>query len=212
MHCSFNINNNNESLQLIYNEEKIYIKNNSNKISEESLNSKESFVFKYLIEHSSISNPQSARDVEESLKLHFDEEFSLYALKNIIASIRKKYRNLCNKAKIDNNSELISNLYKVGYFIDLDKSSTNCIAPKYDINRFKPSQIEMLKLMLKTYHRELIKALIAVLTISSFFLFVVYFFQILYTTKIADEYSENTKHIAQEIMDYGCNNEGPYTR
>lgn len=26
MHCSFNINNNNESLQLIYNEEKIYIK------------------------------------------------------------------------------------------------------------------------------------------------------------------------------------------
>ncbi|OEE64825.1 hypothetical protein A147_01845 [Vibrio splendidus FF-6] len=89
MHCSFNINNNNESLQLIYNEEKIYIKNNSNKISEESLNSKESFVFKYLIEHSSISNPQSARDVEESFKLHFDEEFSLYALKNIIASIRK---------------------------------------------------------------------------------------------------------------------------
>ncbi len=39
MHCSFNINNNNESLQLIYNEEKIYIKNNSNKISEESLKS-----------------------------------------------------------------------------------------------------------------------------------------------------------------------------
>ncbi|MFA0588715.1 EAL domain-containing protein, partial [Vibrio sp. 10N.222.51.B2] len=61
MHCSFNINNNYESLQLIYNEEKIYIKRNSNKISEESLNSKESFVFKYLIEHSSISNPQSAR-------------------------------------------------------------------------------------------------------------------------------------------------------
>ncbi|MEC7308809.1 EAL domain-containing protein [Vibrio gigantis] len=208
MHCSFNINNNNESLQLIYNEEKIYIKNDSNKISEESLNSKESFVFKYLIEHSSISNPQSARDVEESFKLHFDEEFSLYALKNIIASIRKKYRNLCKKAKIDNNSELISNLYKVGYFIDLDKSSTNSIAPKYDINRFKPSQIEMLKLMFKTYHRELIKALIAVLTISSFCLFVVYFFQILYTTKIADEYSENTKHIAQEIMDYSCNNEG----
>ena len=208
MHCSFNINNNNESLQLIYNEEKIYIKNDSNKISEESLNSKESFVFKYLIEHSSISNPQSARDVEESFKLHFDEEFSLYALKNIIASIRKKYRNLCKKAKIDNNSELISNLYKVGYFIDLDKSSTNSIAPKYDINRFKPSQIEVLKLMFKTYHRELIKALIAVLTISSFCLFVVYFFQILYTTKIADEYSENTKHIAQEIMDYSCNNEG----
>ena len=208
MHCSFNINNNNESLQLIYNEEKIYIKNDSNKISEESLNSKESFVFKYLIEHSSISNPQSARDVEESFKLHFDEEFSLYALKNIIASIRKKYRNLCKKAKIDNNSELISNLYKVGYFIDLDKSSTNSIAPKYDINRFKPSQIEMLKLMFKTYHRELIKALIAVLTISSFCLFVVYFFQILYTTKIAYEYSENTKHIAQEIMDYSCNNEG----
>ncbi|MGR5390022.1 EAL domain-containing protein [Vibrio crassostreae] len=208
MHCSFNINNNNESLQLIYNEEKIYIKNDSNKISEESLNSKESFVFKYLIEHSSISNPQSARDVEESFKLHFDEEFRLYALKNIIASIRKKYRNLCKKAKIDNNSELISNLYKVGYFIDLDKSSTNSIAPKYDINRFKPSQIEMLKLMFKTYHRELIKALIAVLTISSFCLFVVYFFQILYTTKIADEYSENTKHIAQEIMDYSCNNEG----
>ncbi|MEZ8305666.1 EAL domain-containing protein [Vibrio splendidus] len=208
MHCSFNINNNNESLQLIYNEEKIYIKNNSNKISEESLNSKESFVFKYLIEHSSISNPQSARDVEESFKLHFDEEFSLYALKNIIASIRKKYRNLCKKAKVDNNSELISNLYKVGYFIDLDKSSTNCVAPKYDINQFKPSQIEMLKMMFNTYHRELIKALITVFTISSFFLFVVYFFQILYTTKIADEYSENTKHIAEEIMLYGCDNQG----
>ncbi|TKE95274.1 EAL domain-containing protein, partial [Vibrio kanaloae] len=111
MHCSFNINKNDESLQLIYNEEKIYIKINSNKISEERLNSKESFVFKYLIENSSISNPQSARDVEESFKLHFDEEFSLYALKNIIASIRKKYRNLCNKAKINSNSELISNLY-----------------------------------------------------------------------------------------------------
>ncbi|MFA0470128.1 EAL domain-containing protein [Vibrio sp. 10N.222.51.E8] len=208
MHCSFNINNNNESLQLIYNEEKIYIKNNSNKISEESLNSKESFVFKYLIEHSSISNPQSARDVEESFKLHFDEEFSLYALKNIIASIRKKYRNLCKKAKIDNNSELISNLYKVGYFIDLDKSSTNRIAPKYDINQFKPSQFEMLKLMFNTYHRELIKALIAVFTISSFFLFVVYFSQILYTTKIANEYSENTKHIAAEVMDYGCDSHG----
>ncbi|MFA0069989.1 EAL domain-containing protein, partial [Vibrio breoganii] len=98
--------------------------------------------------------------VEESFKLHCDEEFSLYALKNIIASIRKKYRNLCKKAKIDNNSELISNLYKVGYFIDLDKSSTNCVAPKYDINQFKPSQIEMLKMMFNTYHRELIKALI----------------------------------------------------
>ncbi|CDU14074.1 EAL domain-containing protein [Vibrio coralliirubri] len=208
MHCSFNINNNNESLQLIYNEEKIYIKRNSNKISEETLNSKESFVFKYLIEHSSISNPQSARDVEESFKLHFDEEFSLYALKNIIASIRKKYRSLCKKAKVDNNSELISNLYKVGYFIDLDKSSTNRIAPKYDINQFKPSQFEMLKLMFNTYHRELIKALIAVFTISSFFLFVVYFFQILYTTKIANEYSENTKHIAAEVMDYGCDSHG----
>ncbi|MFA0379328.1 EAL domain-containing protein [Vibrio sp. 10N.222.54.A3] len=208
MHCSFNINNNNESLQLIYNEEKIYIKRDSNKISEETLNSKESFVFKYLIEHSSISNPQSARDVEESLKLHFDEEFSLYALKNIIASIRKKYRSLCKKAKVDNNSELISNLYKVGYFIDLDKSSTNRIAPKYDINQFKPSQFEMLKLMFNTYHRELIKALIAVFTISSFFLFVVYFFQILYTTKIANEYSENTKHIAAELMDYGCDSHG----
>jgi EAL domain-containing protein (putative c-di-GMP-specific phosphodiesterase class I) len=208
MHCSFNINNNNESLQLIYNEEKIYIKRDSNKISEETLNSKESFVFKYLIEHSSISNPQSARDVEESFKLHFDEEFSLYALKNIIASIRKKYRSLCKKAKVDNNSELISNLYKVGYFIDLDKSSTNRIAPKYDINQFKPSQFEMLKLMFNTYHRELIKALIAVFTISSFFLFVVYFFQILYTTKIANEYSENTKHIAAEVMDYGCDSHG----
>ncbi|CDT91867.1 hypothetical protein VCR3J2_350323 [Vibrio coralliirubri] len=208
MHCSFNINNNNESLQLIYNEEKIYIKRDSNKISEETLNSKESFVFKYLIEHSSISNPQSARDVEESFKLHFDEEFSLYALKNIIASIRKKYRSLCKKAKVDNNSELISNLYKVGYFIDLDKSSTNRIAPKYDINQFKPSQFEMLKLMFNTYHRELIKALITVFTISSFFLFVVYFFQILYTTKIANEYSENTKHIAAEVMDYGCDSHG----
>ncbi|MEZ9776430.1 EAL domain-containing protein [Vibrio sp. 10N.261.54.A5] len=208
MHCSFNINNNNESLQLIYNEEKIYIKRDSNKISEETLNSKESFVFKYLIEHSSISNPQSARDVEESFKLHFDEEFSLYALKNIIASIRKKYRSLCKKAKVDNNSELISNLYKVGYFIDLDKSSTNRIAPKYDINQFKPSQFEMLKLMFNTYHRELIKALITVFTVSSFFLFVVYFFQILYTTKIANEYSENTKHIAAEVMDYGCDSHG----
>lgn len=208
MHCSFNINNNNESLQLIYNKEKIYIKRDSNKISEETLNSKESFVFKYLIEHSSISNPQSARDVEESFKLHFDEEFSLYALKNIIASIRKKYRSLCKKAKVDNNSELISNLYKVGYFIDLDKSSTNRIAPKYDINQFKPSQVEMLKLMFNTYHRELIKALITVFTISSFFLFVVYFFQILYTTKIANEYSENTKHIAAEVMDYGCDSQG----
>ncbi|MFA0483807.1 EAL domain-containing protein [Vibrio sp. 10N.222.55.B11] len=208
MHCSFNINNNNESLQLIYNEEKIYIKRDSNKISEETLNSKESFVFKYLIEHSSISNPQSARDVEESFKLHFDEEFSLYALKNIIASIRKKYRSLCKKAKVDNNSEFISNLYKVGYFIDLDKSSTNRIAPKYDINQFKPSQFEMLKLMFNTYHRELIKALIAVFTISSFFLFVVYFSQILYTTKIANEYSENTKHIAAEVMDYGCDSHG----
>ncbi|MCX2760417.1 EAL domain-containing protein [Vibrio sp. Sgm 22] len=208
MHCSFNINNNNESLQLIYNEEKIYIKRDSNKISEETLNSKESFVFKYLIEHSSISHPQSARDVEESFKLHFDEEFSLYALKNIIASIRKKYRSLCKKAKVDNNSELISNLYKVGYFIDLDKSSTNRIAPKYDINQFKPSQFEMLKLMFNIYHRELIKALIAVFTVSSFFLFVVYFFQILYTTKIANEYSENTKHIAAEVMDYGCDSHG----
>ena len=184
MHCSFNINNNNESLQLIYNEEKIYIKKDSNKISEETLNSKESFVFKYLIENASISNPQSARDVEESFKLHFDEEFSLYALKNIIASIRKKYRNLCKKAKVDNNSELISNLYKVGYFIDLDKSSENRIAPKYDINQFKPSQATMLKLMFNTYHKELIRALVTVLTVTSLFLLVIYFFQILYTMKI----------------------------
>ncbi|OED63510.1 diguanylate phosphodiesterase [Vibrio splendidus ZS-139] len=208
MHCSFNINNNNESLQLIYNEEKIYIKIDSNKISEESLNSKESFVFKYLIENSSISNPQSARDVEESFKAHFDEEFSLYALKNIIASIRKKYRSLCKKAKVNNNNELISNLYKVGYFIDLDKSSTNRIAPKYNINQFKPNHIEMLKLMLNTYHRDFIRALILVFTVSSFILFVVYLFQILYTTKIADEYSENTKQIAEEVMSYGCESEG----
>ncbi|MGI9888229.1 EAL domain-containing protein [Vibrio chagasii] len=208
MHCSFNINNNNESLQLIYNEEKIYIKKDSNKISEETLNSKESFVFKYLIENASISNPQSARDVEESFKLHFDEEFSLYALKNIIASIRKKYRNLCKKAKVDNNSELISNLYKVGYFIDLDKSSENRIAPKYDINQFKPSQATMLKLMFNTYHKELIRALITVLTVTSLFLLVIYFFQILYTMKIADEYSENTLHIAEEIMDFGCDTTG----
>ena len=207
MHCSFNINNNYESLQLIYNEEKIYIKRNSNKISEESLNSKESFVFKYLIEHSSISNPQSARDVEKSFKLHFDEEFSLYALKNIIASIRKKYRNLCKKAKINNNSELISNLYKVGYFIDLDKSTTNRITPKYNINQFKLSHIEMLKLMLNTYQKELIRGFIAVCTVSSFFLFVVYFFQILYTTKIADEYSKNAKQIVEEVMNYGCDSE-----
>lgn len=204
MHCSFNINKNDESLQLIYNEEKIYIKINSNKISEERLNSKESFVFKYLIENSSISSPQSARDVEESFKLHFDEEFSLYALKNIIASIRKKYRNLCKKSKINSNSELISNLYKVGYFIDLDKSSENCIAPKHSITPFKPNHIELLKLMLNTYQKDLIKALITVVTISSFFLFAIYFFQILYTTKIASEYSENTKLIAEEVMNYGC--------
>ncbi|MFA0350032.1 EAL domain-containing protein, partial [Vibrio sp. 10N.222.55.C6] len=62
--------------------------------------------------------------------------------------------------------------------------------------------------MFNTYHRELIKALIAVFTISSFFLFVVYFSQILYTTKIANEYSENTKHIAAEVMDYGCDSHG----
>lgn len=208
MHCSFNINNNNESLQLIYNEEKIYIKRNSNKISEESLNSKESFVFKYLIENSSISNPQSARDVEESFKAHFDEEFSLYALKNIIASIRKKYRNLCKKAKVNNDNELISNLYKVGYFIDLDKSSADRITPKYNINKFKPNHIKMLKLMFNTYHRDFIRALVVVFTVSAFFLFVVYLFQILYTTKIADEYSENTKLIVEEIMNYGCGSDG----
>lgn len=208
MHCSFNINNNNESLQLIYNEEKIYIKRDSNKISEETLNSKESFVLKFLLEHSSISNPQSARDVEESFKLHFDEEFSLYALKNIIASIRKKYRSLCKKANVNNKNELISNLYKVGYFIDLDKSSTNRIAPKYNINQFKPSHKDVLKLMFNAYQKELIRSLILVFTVSSIILFVVYFFQILYTTKIADEYSQNTKEIAEEVMSYGCNNEG----
>ncbi|MFS1948285.1 EAL domain-containing protein [Vibrio lentus] len=204
MHCSFNINNNNESLQLIYNEEKIYIKRNSNKISEESLNSKESFVFKYLVEHSSISNPQSARDVEESFKLHFDEEFSLYALKNIIASIRKKYRSLCKKAKIDNNNELITNLYKVGYFIDLDKSPTDRIKPKHNINQFKPSHIDVIKLMYRSYHKELIRSFILMLTVSSFILFVIYFFQIFYTTKIADEYSLNTKQVAEEVMSDGC--------
>lgn len=37
MHCSFNINNNNESLQLIYNEEKIYIKRNSKKYQKKPL-------------------------------------------------------------------------------------------------------------------------------------------------------------------------------
>lgn len=47
MHCSLNIYSEREILQLIYNEEKIYIKKNNCKISEETLNSKESFVIKY---------------------------------------------------------------------------------------------------------------------------------------------------------------------
>ena len=64
MHCSLNIYSEREILQLIYNEEKIYIKKSNCKISEETLNSKESFVIKYLIDNSSISNPKSARDVE----------------------------------------------------------------------------------------------------------------------------------------------------
>lgn len=208
MHCSFNINNNNESLQLVYNEEKIYIKRNCNKISEENLNSKESFVLKYLAENSSISNPQSARDVEESFKSHFNEEFSLYALKNIIASIRKKYRSLCKDANIESNNELISNLYKVGYFIDLEKRPTDCNNTKVDISQFKPSSLDVIKLMFTSYHQELIKSSIKMVSISSIILFVIYFFQILYTTKIANEYSENTKEIAEEVMSYGCYRDG----
>ena len=206
MHCSLNIYNDNESLQLIYNEEKIYIKKNSCKISEETLNSKESFVIKYLIDNSSMSNPRSARDVEESFKLHFDEEFSLYALKNTIASIRRKYRNLCKKANIESQSELISNLYKVGYFIDLNRAPANQVNSRVDINQFKPNHTKMLLLLLRTYYKELLKGTIIVLSASSLILFVIYFFQILYTTKIADEFSENTKLVTEELKDYGCNN------
>ncbi|MGR5556756.1 EAL domain-containing protein [Vibrio fortis] len=207
MHCSLNIYSEREILQLIYNEEKIYIKKSNCKISEETLNSKESFVIKYLIDNSSISNPKSAREVEESFKSHFNEEFSLYALKNTIASVRKKYRNLLKKAGIDSQSELISNLYKVGYFIDLDKAPINQEQSRLDINQFKPSYITVLKMLARTYYKEWFKGTVIVLSTSSLILFVVYFFQILYTTKIADQFSENTKIVTEELKNYGCNND-----
>ncbi|MEF1229562.1 EAL domain-containing protein, partial [Vibrio fortis] len=159
------------------------------------------------IDNSSISNPKSAREVEESFKSHFNEEFSLYALKNTIASVRKKYRNLLKKAGIDSQSELISNLYKVGYFIDLDKAPINQEQSRLDINQFKPSYITVLKMLARTYYKEWFKGTVIVLSTSSLILFVVYFFQILYTTKIADQFSENTKIVTEELKNYGCNND-----
>ena len=136
MHCSFNLNKNEESLQLIYNEQKIYIKKDCQKVSEAELNNKESFVFKFLVANSSIASPQSARDIEKSFKRQFNEELSLYALKNIIASIRKKYRELCLQAQVIDHNQLISNLYKVGYFIDLEKANLSPNCCKKDINHF----------------------------------------------------------------------------
>ncbi|MCW1890506.1 hypothetical protein OK016_19915 [Vibrio chagasii] len=60
----------------------------------------------------------------------------------------------------------------------------------------------MLKLMLNTYYKELIRSHNR--THCDFTLSIrCLLFQILYTTKIANEYSENTKHIAEEVMDYG---------
>ncbi|MDK9759586.1 EAL domain-containing protein, partial [Vibrio sp. D173a] len=60
--------------------------------------------------------------------------------------------------------------------------------------------------MLRTYYKELFKGTIIVLSASSLILFVIYFFQILYTTKIADQFSENTKLVTQELKNYGCDN------
>ncbi|WP_394251881.1 EAL domain-containing protein [Vibrio profundi] len=208
MHCSFNLNKNEESLQLIYNEQKIYIKKDCQKISEVELNNKESFVFKFLVANSSVATPQSARDIEKSFKRHFNEELSLYALKNIIASIRKKYRQLCQDAQVISHSQLISNLYKVGYFLDLEKASISANCCKKDINHFKPARLEVFKLLLRTYRKEAAQSLLVMLGLSAGMLFVVYFFQILYTTTIAVEYSQNTQEIADEVMSYGCDNDG----
>lgn len=208
MHCSFNLNKNEESLQLIYNEQKIYIKKDCQKISEVELNNKESFVFKFLVANSSVAKPQSARDIEKSFKRHFNEELSLYALKNIIASIRKKYRQLCQDAQVTSHSQLISNLYKVGYFLDLEKATISANCCKKDINHFKPARLEVFKLLLRTYRKEAAQSSLVMLGLSAGMLFVVYFFQILYTTTIAVEYSQNTQEIADEVMAYGCDNDG----
>ncbi|NOH52691.1 EAL domain-containing protein [Vibrio coralliilyticus] len=206
MFYSFNLSND-RSLSLILNGSLLYSVEDKAKKLEFDLNDKERFVLEFLVENSSREFPSSPRDIEAAYKDYYQGEFGLYALKNTIASLRKKYKHLVAEYSGSmEDKELIVNVFKKGYYVDLDLIVNNQIKESIvaNFNSYKPSNLEMLWLFLKIYHLTVLNRATKALSLAGFVIALLYVFQIWHLSSIVGKYSYNTDQVAQALMTLGC--------
>ncbi|AIS57980.1 EAL domain-containing protein [Vibrio coralliilyticus] len=206
MFYSFSVSEN--GLQsLILNGSLLYSVEDKDKKLEFDLNDKERFVFEFLVENSSREFPSSPRDIEAAYKKYYDDEFGLYALKNTIASLRKKYKQLIAGYDGDmDDKELIVNVFKKGYYIDLERIENNQIKESIvnNFNSYKPTIFSMLKTCLEIYHLSILNKAAKALLFSGLILVMLYMVQVLHLTSIVERYSLNTDKVTKNLMLMGC--------
>lgn len=194
------------SYKLVLNGNLLYGLDEESKTMEFCLNDKERFVLEYLAKYSSYDKPSAARDIELAYQEQFSDEFGLYSLKNTIASIRKKYKLITDSYAIDTPSELITNVFKKGYYINLDvlDSLAKNKQLNFDINNYKLNTPAMLSLFIQIYQRSIVCKGAKMAAISTLLLGILYMLQISHIESILKKYKGNTNFIAQEIMAHGC--------
>ncbi|MGF1754598.1 EAL domain-containing protein [Vibrio makurazakiensis] len=197
----------NSSYKLVLNGNVLYGLDSESKTMEFYLNDKEHFVLEYLAKNSSSDSPSDSRDIELAYQNEFSDVFGLYSLKNTIASIRKKYKLITDSYSIDSPKELINNVFKKGYYVNMIDNAYISKHNGLDINEFKLNTVAMLLLFFKMYRSSLIKKLSTVVALSTLFLAFMYILQIINISSIINKYKLNTDLIAEKVLEYGCNHD-----
>lgn len=195
--------------KLVLNGHLLYGVNEERKTMEFCLNDKERFVLEYLVQHASSEHPSTARDIEVAYQNEFADEFGLYSLKNTIASIRKKYKLITDSYGIERPNELINNVFKKGYYINVDvlDSISKNKQLNFDINNYKLNTLSMLRLYVRLYHLSIINKVAKLAATSTLMIIFLYMLQISNIESMLNKYKDNTNFVSEEIMAYGCDGE-----
>lgn len=105
----------------------LYLKSESgNIVSTMPLSNSEYIVLNIIIKHGKSTAPISARDIDRKYTEATSKVMPENGLKNIIASLRKKFRLIYSRVDFASESPFIKNRNRVGYYIDLDVFTDNC--------------------------------------------------------------------------------------
>lgn len=171
-------------------------------IDEVSMNSLETHVISVICQQGNVAKPVSARSIEDECFKKFNRTLSLNTLKNTIASLRKKYRDLTARINISESDSLfIKNVNRIGFYICLTCSQPvrENVEITSEVDKAIPSFFRLPVLMIKHFRKELVINLVKYFAISIAFFILVYGIQILYVAKNATYYKNNFTSISERL-------------